>query len=363
MRTKIIAALLAVLTALGGLNLFKSIKERLFPDPASTTTAVIQEKQAETTDGRERIRIRVGSAEAEKEQIRERATIQVRRDGDAAIDRRFNVRDGQTLFIDVQHADVDVETGSSSEAHVRVSYRASNEARAREVFDAMNFRVNMVGDEVRVESDAIRGNWNSDRNGGLDINVDVTIPERFNAHMTTTHGDVELADIEGTIYLNTTHGDVEAGTIRGPEITLRSTHGDIEADELQSDTITLNTTHADIEVESVTGHAFSAKTSHSDIQIGRLAAASDIETSHGDIAVSMTSAYNTSLTTSHGDVVLYAPSNLNADLDLRAAQVRVASPFHLNGSVKKDEVDARVGSGGVRIVARTTHGSVDVKNR
>ena len=45
MRTKIIAALLAVLTCLGGLNLYQSIKDRLFPE----AVAYMQDAKVEST--------------------------------------------------------------------------------------------------------------------------------------------------------------------------------------------------------------------------------------------------------------------------------------------------------------------------
>jgi DUF4097 and DUF4098 domain-containing protein YvlB len=371
MRTKIIAALLAVLTALGGLNLFKSIKDRLIPSESETVElTAVQEVSDSGTDGKTRVRVRVRANGAEVENAREstlarvaeRLAIHVRDGAETMIDRRFDVREGQTLFIDVEHADVTVNTGATDEAHVVVSLSSTNLERAHDIFDEMNFRVNMVGDEVRIESDALDGNWNSDWNGGLDIKINATIPERFNARMKTTHGDVDLDDIEGVVDLNTTHGDVSAASIVGPEITLKSTHGDIAARSLQSDAITVNTTHADIDIASVNGRAFSATTSHSDIHIEKLLAPSEIQTSHGDIEVNMPKALSAKLTTSHGDVVVYAPASISADLDLAGAQVRV-SGFDVQGDVQKDRVSGRVGSGGARIFAHTTHGSIDVKNQ
>jgi DUF4097 and DUF4098 domain-containing protein YvlB len=364
MRTKIIAALLAVLTALGGLNLFKSIKERLFP--AVTQSATVEQADAVATeeiteDGRSRVRIRVRAGESESST--ERARIRISDDSAVMIDRRFNVRAGQNLRINVEHSDVTIRTGDVDEAHVLVSLDSGNLDRAIEIFERMEFQVEMVGDEVRIESGSIDGNWNSGFNGGLDINVDVTIPERFNVRMETTHGDVDLDDIDGIVVLNTTHGDVSAATISGPEISLKSTHGNIEAGALRSERIDVKTSHADIEVETVESRMFSATTSHSDVRVANLSSDSDIETSHGDIEITLDGPYAAELGTSHGDVVVYAPSDLKASLDLKGAQVRVSSGFNLQGSVDKDHVVAEIGGGGSRITARTTHGSVHLRDQ
>jgi DUF4097 and DUF4098 domain-containing protein YvlB len=250
-----------------------------------------------------------------------------------------------------------------SEAHVVVSLKSDNMERAVDMFERMNFVVEMVGDEVRVVSEPLQRLANFNWNGNFSIDVDVTIPERFNASLNTTHGDVELDDIEGDVRLNTTHGDVSVGTIAGPVISLRSTHGDIEGISLASEIVEVATTHADIEFDTVSSKDFSAKTSHSDVQIRHLSGSSDIETSHGAIEISMDGAYPANLTTSHGNVYVQVPTSANADLDLQGAQVNVASAFAIKGSVSKENVSGSLNGGGAKIRARTTHGSVNIKNQ
>lgn len=360
MRTKIIAALLAVLTALGGLNLFKSIKDRI-TQPATAQTAESY-AYTESTAGvkaekSSKIRVRVKArADVKADQkVRVRSTTASK----VMIDERFDVENGETLVVDVSHADLEIETGNVSEAHVRVTLDSNDMDAATERFDEMNFRVEKSGSEVSVLADSPRGNWNF--RGKFDLNVYVTIPEQFNAELVTSHGDVELGDLSGFVNLQTSHGDVSAGTIEGSEIALKSTHGDIEAERLISSDIAVNTSHADIEIEEVLSERFAAKTSHSDVTIERLSGASDITTSHGDIEIALADDFGAELKTTHGDVLVYAPADMKADLDLEGAQVRVSSGFDVSGSVKKDRVKGSVNAGGSRIHARTTHGSIELK--
>lgn len=360
MRTKIIAALLAVLTALGGLNLFKSIKDRLTqPTPAQTSEVVVYSDATE--EGTSKIRVRVKA----KSSVRTASKVRVRTASasEVMIEERFSVRTGQTLAIDVTHADVEIETGNVTEAHIRVTLDSNNMERARERFELMNFQVFQVGDEVRIESESPKNNWSWNWKGKFAINILVSIPEEFNTEIRTTHGDVELDDISGFVFLNTTHGDISVESIRGPEILLKSTHGDIEAVALLSDEIVVKTSHADIEIEEVDSKHFSATTTHSDVTIERLAADSEITTSHGDIEITVLKNFSSDLKTSHGDVTVYAPKDFSAELDLEASQVRVSSSFTLIGSVKKDRVKGMINGGGPRIRARTTHGSIELKNR
>ncbi len=358
MRIKIIAALLAVLTALGGLNLFKSIKDRL-TQPATAQTSEVVEYVDVSEKSTSKIRVRIKA----KSSVQQTTKVRVRTNSafEVMIEERFKVQTGQTLSIDVQHADVVIETGDSNEAHVRVELHSNDMEKAKARFDRMKFRVAQVGDEVRIESESPRINWSW--NGKFAINVFVTIPQEFNAELRTTHGDIDLDDINGFVLLNTTHGDITAGSIRGPEITLTSTHGDIEASTLQSKEIVVKTSHADIEIGTVDSRHFTAKTSHSDVTIERLMGDSEITTSHGDIEIALLGNFSSDLKTSHGDVTVYAPSNISAELDFEASQVRVSKSFDLNGSVKKDRVKGLINGGGSKIRVRTTHGSIEMKNR
>jgi len=355
MRTKIIAVLLAVLTALGGLNLFKSIKDRLLPE-------------ATATESTEQIRIKINETETEEvvEKMVEKISIEVREhvsaeEGDeVVIDETFRVSDGQTLYMDIAHSDVEIETGAHGEARVRVSLSGTNMARARDVFDDMEFSLRKVGDEIRLVSDNRRNSWN-DRDGNIDIEVFAFIPESFNVQMKTTHGDVDLGDISGTVVLNTTHGDVSASNVEGESISLVSTHGDIEAESLVGESIKMKTTHADIEADKLLGRTVSVSTTHSDVEIGLLRGQSKITTSHGDIEVEIKSNEKLNLQTTHGDILLVAPSNLQAELDLEGQQVRLDRTFEFNGRVEEDEIQGDMNGGGSMIKARTSHGSIVVR--
>ena len=336
MRTKIIAVMLAILMALGGLNLFQSIRDRLFPRAAGQTSEVVNDSGG-------------------------RAKVKIKNKGDIVIDQWFDVREGQTLVIDVTHSDVTIETETVDEAHVVISVSGRNMSRALEVFETMNFQVEMVGDEIRIASEAPRRSvWSG--NYSMDIDINVTIPRRFNARMKTTHGDVELDDLEGRVELRTTHGDVSVKNISGPEVALVSTHGSIEAKMLSSDVVVLRTSHADIRVDEVNSRHFTATTTHSDVEIRDVRGNAKITTSHGDIVIALAESVSASLQTSHGDVTIYAPLNFAMDLDLKGARVKVASSFKFVGKVDKDEVLGGVNGGGAKIRARTTHGTVSVQN-
>lgn len=373
MRTKVIAALLALLTALGGLNLFQSIKKKLQPTegvamnetreyrvdaPAQSDARAreyridIQEKAAQTRE----YRVKVESAQAV---VTERGS----RSGEVVIDKTFEVRNGEFLDVEIVHADVNITTNTTDQVQVKVRLDGRDMTRAKAWFDAMEFDVFQDGNRVVVVARSPRNNWNNRNSGGARINVDVSMPSEFNVNMQTTHGDVVMGDLRGDVLMRTSHGDVELQNIRGREVAITTSHGDIKARNLLAELVELRTSHSDINLGTVVSRRFKAHTSHSDVNVEDVSGETEIRTSHGDIRANVSGSESASFVTSHGDVTVYTARDSKADLDLSGAKVRVSSEFTLSGDVRKDRVDARINGGGPLLHARTTHGSVDLRPR
>jgi len=354
MRTKIIAALLAVLTALGGLNLFQSIKKKIQPGESGDIVAVEVERRTSKTKYEYR-------AQAEsKTEVKTKAKLTaVQAGAETMIEESFSVSDGDNLIVNIDHADVYVETGSGSRATVTVTLESRRMEKAKERFEAQNWEVYQDGDSIHIQAESPNGRWNVDMN----TEVLVTIPSSFNVDLETSHGDLEMGDLAGNLRLLTSHGDVELAEVSGPRIWVKSSHGDIEANSLRSDEVDVQTSHADIEVHSVYSRVFNATTSHADVEIEYLEGRAAISTSHGDIEVEISGSEGATFETQHGDVVILIDGDSTADLDLKAENVKVASSLNVRGQVRDDRVDGSINGGGQMIKARTTHGSVSIRER
>ncbi len=326
MRTKIIAALLAVLTALGGLNLFQSIKKKILP--AESEVIVMSESRQERVQTKTRSKVI--------------ARVRVNTNSDEVmIEESFNVDRGDELIVNISHADVTILTGSGTRAEIEVTLDSKNMRAAKERFEDMDWRVYKEGDAIHIEADQLRGNWNTN----IDIDVLISIPTTFDIDLETSHGDVELGDLTGSLRLLTSHGDVEMGEVAGSAIWIKSSHGDIEAVQLRSDQVEVQTSHADIEVGAIYSKRFDASTSHADVEIDYLEGESSISTSHGDISVHLNGDSPASFVTQHGDVDLYVDSDIEADFDLRAADVNMSRSLRLNDRVDDDRVEGSVNGG------------------
>lgn len=371
MRTKVVAALLAILTALGGLNLFQSIKQKLTSDEHTEAVVVAERDGLTVTEEGKRIVIRTSGVKTEVETDVDVDTdfdfdfdfdfafdADVDGDGEVMISERFDVRRGATLVVDVSHAEVDVVTGSGTEARVEVTLDSNRRfERAKEQFEEMNWRVYQEDGDIVLMADDLRG-WN---NINMDIDVTVHIPTEFNIDLQTSHGDIELGDLEGELSIVTSHGDVNMGDVMSRRIWVKSSHGDIEGGALSAGVVEVQTSHADIEFDSVESEEFSATTSHADVEIDRLAGESRIRTSHGDVHVEFADDRSADISTQHGDVEIVMASGAKMDLDLRASEVEISSRMDVNGRVSEDEVDGRLNGGGAMLRARTTHGDITIR--
>lgn len=277
------------------------------------------------------------------------------------IEENFDVSDDGTLEIRVSHADVVVETANNDEARIRIYLDARDMERGRAYFEDMNFSVEKTGNTVTVKTNREQGNWSWDDSGQAKITVLAVVPRRFNADLTTSHGDVNLTQIHGRLELTTSHGDVDADVIGGPAIAIRTSHGDIEVGAMESEEIRLQTSHGDVEVANAAARSINVRAAHGDIEVAQLRGRADMSNSHGDIQVRFETAGESYLRTSHGDIVIAAPSTLDADLDFRADRVRVSSTFRFQGDMEKDKATGRLNDGGSRIEARTSHGHITLR--
>jgi len=348
--------MLAVLTALGGLNLFQSIKNKLTTDDQTYTyeaTAVASTQEART----ERVKIRVERSENRVQAVALSSSDSAE---EVMIEESFDVREGQTLFIDVQHADVSIVTGNRNSAEVEVRLDSRRMDRARERFEEMNWEVYEDGDRIVVTSEQVNGRkrWNN-----VDMNVDVIIhiPAEFDADIETSHGDVVMGDLMGELRLLTSHGDVELDAVEGNSIWVKSSHGDISGDALTAENIEIRTSHADIDFGEINAEEFDATTSHADIDVGSLSARTRLQTSHGDIDVELMRAASVELETTHGDVHVTMPRSAKMDLDLRGAEVEISSSLDVNGRMSEDYVRGQLNGGGELLRARTSHGDITIR--
>jgi DUF4097 and DUF4098 domain-containing protein YvlB len=350
MRTKILGSVLVVLTVLGGLQLFQNMTSNSRFGDSELVEVNFDEGDLQSIISK--VRSTLENVDNERSE-----------QGEVMIEKSFNVNKGDDLVIAIEHSDVDIETGGGSEATITVTLDSRNSDRARARFEEMEWKVYQEGGTVHVEAESPRRNWSFNVN--MDIHVLITIPSTFNLDLQTSHGDVNLGDIDGKVNLLTSHGDVSFEGIEGDLVWIRSSHGDISGVSLRSDRVEVETSHADIEIAEIDAKSLNASTSHADIEIEHLIGAADLTTSHGNIRVFLAGDEDASLSTSHGNIDISMDANSGADLDFKAPQIHMDRDLNVRvkGESRNKSVSESINGGGRTIQARTTHGSIEMSNR
>jgi hypothetical protein len=321
-------------------------------------------------------------------------------DREKVIDERFTVSEGELLEIAVGDSDVEIVVGSSNEVHVEVWIEGRDMESAREYFEHQRFSVEQDGSTVRVRTDAktsFRLNWRNWRDHPQ-ILTRVVVPERFQANLRTSDGDVRVGSLVGpSLTLDTSDGDIHADELEGDTITVETSDGDILLGIASADQINLRTSDGDIRARQLTGNVeaktsdgdirldavdsdvFSARTSDGDVTIDELLASqSSVRSSDGsinlrritgsldvsgsgDIRLDLADPATISVNSSDGDIDITAPGSLSADLYLRGDEVRVARAFNFRGELKDERAEGNINGGGQRIEAKSSDGDVTLR--
>ncbi len=251
------------------------------------------------------------------------------------IERRFDVRPGGQLLVDLADGDALIESGGGG-ATVEVLAQAYDMDWARAVIERMRFDIRREGNRVIVEAEdprIERAQWRQHRSVAVEVRI--VVPARFDAEIRTGDGDVALSDLDGVVRIESSDGDIAVGTVTGPAIRLRTEDGDITAGSLEGDQIELHTQDGDIRARRVAG---------------RLTAV----TQDGDVALDLAEPRETSVRTGDGDIVLAVLGDFGFSVDLRGEDVVLGSGVSLEGTRHARSARGDVNGGGPRVAATTS---------
>ena len=299
---------------------------------------------------------------------------------DDTIRKGFKVADGGTLRLDADIGDVTIVTGGNGVAIevVRKARGRKGEERLRE--HKIDFR--QSGNDVIIDGDNVDNDWPDWFRWSDDYQVqwNVRVPKSYNVEVKTSGGGIETDDIGGTLDVRTSGGGIKTGRLLG-NATLKTSGGGIRVGGGSGD-ILAHTSGGGIEVGDTTG-AIEAKTSGGSITLARVGGKVLARTSGGGIRIedamgsvdastsggSITARLSrqpdgdSKLSTSGGSVSVSVAGGLNFELEARSSGggVRSDIPVLVQGTQDDDSLQGRVGTGGPKLVLRTSGGGIRVK--
>ena len=144
------------------------------------------------------------------------------------------------------------------------------------------------------------------------MHVIVRLPAGVSIQTGTMHGDLVIAQTQGSVNATTGHGSISIRDVAG--------------------LVSASSGHGDIDINSSAGRV-SARTGHGDIHVDGSAAVR-ASTGHGDITATLARAGATGLdemsfSTGHGNIAVRAPASLAGDIDLHTGRGSVSTDFPL----------------------------------
>ena len=281
------------------------------------------------------------------------------------IKKGFNVADGGTLRLDSAYGDVRIVTGGDGVA-VEIIRKASGR-RGEELMREHKIEFRQSGNDViidgdRDDDDRHWSNWLRFDSDDYEVQWNVRIPKTYNVEVSTSGGGIETDDIGGTLEARTSGGSIKTGRLLG-NATLKTSGGGIRIGGGTGD-IEAKTSGGSITLARVGGKVL-ARTSGGGIRIDDAMGSVDASTSGGSITARLSRQPDgdSKLSTSGGSVNVSVASGLNFELDASASGggVRSDIPVLVQGTQDDDTLRGRVGSGGPKLVLRTSGGGIRVK--
>jgi hypothetical protein len=295
----------------------------------------------------------------------------------------FNVAAGGTLRLDSAIGDITIVSGGTGVAIEVV--RTSNGSRGEEQLRDHHIDFKQSGNDVIIDSDfddAGNKSWTKwiHFSNDYDVQWNIRVPSTYNVELKTSGGSIDLANIGGTVDARTSGGSIKTGRVTG-NATLKTSGGSIYVGGASADLIA-HTSGGSIEIGDTTGPV-EAKTSGGSITLARVGGKVYARTSGGGIRIddamgsvdastsggSITAKLSrqpqgdSRLSTSGGGVTVSIAGGVNLELDAHASGGGVTSdvPITVQGTQDDDSLQGRIGSGGPKLVLRSSGGGIRVR--
>lgn len=265
--------------------------------------------------------------------------------------------------------DINVQPGATS---VRVVAKqvidARTDADADELLAKRTLEIVQTGNEVRAQFGLGEktSRWSFTGRQPVVVHFEITVPPSYSAELSTSGGEIEVGDLEGSVKANTSGGDIELGRIGGTvnastsggdidldghvtEAKLTTSGGDIHVQESAAP-LSVSTSGGDVTIDAVRDRV-RASTSGGNVRanfLGSIKESASLETSGGSISVTvpLAAAFRLDASTSGGSVK-------GKDLSLTADR----------GALGKNRVEGDVNGGGTTVKLRTSGGDIRVDSK
>ncbi len=272
---------------------------------------------------------------------------------DVIHEKSFNTSTGKKLVVKAQSGDVDISTWDKPEVYVKILGNERANEKIKFSFDSSDEGVSIIAEK--------KDKWNFFSFGGIKLRFEIKIPDKYEAKVSSSGGDIRLKDLTGDVNLRTSGGDVSVhnttGTLAivtsGGDIDLKNNVGDIKA----------STSGGDVSGRNFVGN-LDASSSGGDIDLSGQNGKVDVHTSGGEIKLNYTGENKgINLSTSGGDISVRLPSDFNASAKMTTSGGSISCSFKSTNIIKvtSSKFEADLNNGGDPLILKTSGGDITVR--
>src|SRR4030095_3253041 len=259
---------------------------------------------------------------------------------------------GKELVVTLIAGNITVSTWSNNEVNVKVY--GNDEAENKVIFNAENT-------ETGIKVEATQKGTKNFKN--LNIRVEVTAPETYNAKLFSSGGNLKIDNLKGYLEANTSGGNIIASDIRG-DIGAYSSGGNITIDK-STGNIDASTAGGNITVDEFDGNA-SVSTMGGHISLKGSNGKIDASTAGGNINVDYSGKnLGMELSTMGGNITANLPGDFDADAEIGTLAGRITCDFANIDNKNKisNHVKTKFNSGGEKFKCTTSAGNIVVAKK
>jgi DUF4097 and DUF4098 domain-containing protein YvlB len=278
----------------------------------------------------------------------------------------YKVSPGSRLAIDTQNGGIDISTWDRDEIEINGTKNAATE----ELLKSLKIDISATPNSVRVRVDkpsAFQGNCG--------VRFAIRVPKKLELEkIKSSNGGIQVNGVEGPADLQTSNGRIEAVRMAG-KLTVQTSNGSIDLSGHKG-SVQARTSNGKISGDIAKGW-LDAHTSNGgiDVQLDEVDSQEPLrmETSNGNITVSLKAAHAMKARTSNSGITVKLPEKIDAVLRARTSNSRVETDFvdmdkRGDGSNDDDEkkhksLDAKIGAGGPVIDLSTSNGNIRILKR
>ncbi len=309
--------------------------------------------QAEATDADLRTADSDPRTVANAPAVAQRIQRTVKGGSEANLTRTFAVDREGKLSMDVDRGGIHVVGADQDTVEVRVKrqVRRANQSEADRILAEQELVLEQSGNEISINSKdppSLSGSsgWGFMK-PELDVNYEVTVPRKFDVHLKTAGGGINVAAIQGPVYVRTEGGGLEFKDVEG-NVDGQTQGGGIQATGCKG-SLVIKTEGGGITVLSFAGPSVQGTTEGGGIT--------------ADFAVSPRS--DCLLHTEGGSVTARLPATAQVTLAARTEGGRVKSelPVQTEGKTEGNQLRGKINGGGPLLKLETKGGSIRVEKR